>query len=149
MASLQQTLRDRSRSPMDDPAKKKPRLASPEQNESLVKPAPEDLVLDAPLEAMHMTSGSGFGLTTHKKQGNKKSKRKDKNKHKPPEPYSNEDIVHRDVVALLGQDVVDKITEEGNDWATPFSVRDEVELTVFAMSSSGECPVPPMCLFSS
>ena len=66
---------------------------------------------------------------------------KKKMKHKLPEPYSNEDVVYRDVVALLGQDIVQKIKQEGSDWSSPFKVQDEVELTVSALSSNGEQPV--------
>ena len=132
-----QTSRERSRTPSDDHVNKKPRLGSPEQAVVLVEPAPEDVVLDPPLDVM--TASTGFGLKAHKNKDKKKGGKRDKKKkHKLPEPYSSEDVVHRDVVALLGQEVVDTILEEGKDWDAPFKMREEVELTVSAISSNGE-----------
>lgn len=135
MDSLQH-IRERSRTPADDRVTKRARLGSPGQTEAAEDPAPDDVVLDAPVE--HTRAGNGFGL---KMQGKKKGARKDKKKfkHKLPEPYSNEDVIHRDVVQLLGQDVVDRIVEEGKDWDPPYNIKDEVELTVSVLSSNGEC----------
>ncbi|KAI0089976.1 tRNA methyltransferase [Irpex rosettiformis] len=87
-----------------------------------------------------------------KKRGGRKDKRKVK--HKLPEPYSSEDVIHREVISLLGQDVVDRLIEEGKDWASPFQMREEVELTVSAISSHGESlsiapePYPPWVILT-
>ncbi|KAI0078551.1 S-adenosyl-L-methionine-dependent methyltransferase [Panus rudis PR-1116 ss-1] len=55
----------------------------------------------------------------------------------------------KDVEALLGPDVVQRVVEEGKEWDSPFSMRQEVELTVSEISSSGDSlsiapePYPP------
>lgn len=141
----QHTLKDRERSPAaDEHVSKKPRVASPEASEPLDRPAPADLVLDAPVQAL----AAGNSLSAQgKKQGGKKSKKKQK--HKLPQPYSSDDVVHRDVIALLGQDAVDKVIEAGKDWDSPFKTGQEVELTVSTMSSNGECVARHLASFFS
>ncbi|KAI0344007.1 S-adenosyl-L-methionine-dependent methyltransferase [Trametopsis cervina] len=134
----------RSRSP--SPPHKKPRLDSPKHIEATGGAETEDALLDRPTDAMVLQAESS------KKQGKKRGARKPKNKL--PEPYSNEDVVHRDVVALLGEDVVNSIMAEGKDWTSPFQMREEVQLTVSALSSNGESlsiapePHPPWVILT-
>jgi hypothetical protein len=54
-----------------------------------------------------------------------------------PEPYSSEDVLWRDVVSLLGKDVVDETLEAGTEWDSPFEFKQEVEVEVSCLSSSG------------
>jgi hypothetical protein len=67
-------------------------------------------------------------------------KRFKKRKYTPPEPGSSEDVISRQVVALLGEQVVASAEADGTDWASPFGFREQVELTVSSISSSGMCP---------
>ena len=133
---IMETLQPRSRSvsPAGQPHKK-PRLDL-DQKTGVV--AAEMMVLDVPADIMTVQSGptSQSKQLQGKKRGGKRDKRKIK--HKLPEPYSPEDVVHRDVISLLGQDVVDRLIEEGKDWTSPFQMREEVELTVSSISSHGE-----------
>ena len=133
---IMETLQPRSRSvsPAGQPHKK-PRLDL-DQKTGVV--AAEMMVLDVPADMMTVESGSTS--QSKKPQGKKRGGKRDKRKikHKLPEPYSPEDVVHRDVISLLGQDVVDRLIEEGKDWTSPFQIREEVELTVSAISSHGE-----------
>ncbi|KAI0704326.1 S-adenosyl-L-methionine-dependent methyltransferase [Cytidiella melzeri] len=98
----------------------------------------EDTALDAPADAttVEPDSVSHPSKPQRRKRGGRKDKRKVK--HKLPEPYSSEDVVHRDVIALLGKDLVDNLIEEGKDWTSPFGMKEEVELTVSSLSSNGE-----------
>lgn len=66
-------------------------------------------------------------------------KRRKKRKHTPPEPGSSEDVVSREVVRLLGSELVSRAEADGVDWESPFGFREEVELTVSSISSSGTC----------
>ncbi|KAH9990497.1 S-adenosyl-L-methionine-dependent methyltransferase [Russula vinacea] len=65
-------------------------------------------------------------------------KRRKKRKHTPPEPGSSEDVISREVVRLLGSELVSRAEADGVDWESPFGFREEVELTVSSISSSGE-----------
>ena len=79
------------------------------------------------------------GTTSKGKKTTRKEARKAKKKghHIPPEPYSTEDVLWRDVVTVLGQDVVDTAINEGTEWDSPFEFREEVELMVHSLSSNG------------
>ncbi|KAF8061735.1 S-adenosyl-L-methionine-dependent methyltransferase [Lyophyllum atratum] len=55
-----------------------------------------------------------------------------------PELCSTEDVLWRDVIAVLGQDVVDKALEEGTEFDSPFEFHQEVELEISSICSSGE-----------
>lgn len=70
------------------------------------------------------------------KQSKKRASKK-KKKHIPPEPYSPDDVLWRDVHDLLGAGVADGIIEEGKEWESPFQYGDEVEVEVSAISSTG------------
>ncbi|KAF8467507.1 S-adenosyl-L-methionine-dependent methyltransferase [Russula ochroleuca] len=65
-------------------------------------------------------------------------KRRKKRKHTPPESGSSEDVISREVVGLLGSELVSRAEADGLDWESPFGFREEVELTVSSISSSGE-----------
>lgn len=65
-------------------------------------------------------------------------KRGKKKKHAPVESGSSEDVIFRDVVALLGKELLAKAEADGMEWESPFGFREEVELTVSSISSSGE-----------
>ena len=88
-----------------------------------------------------VASTSTAPAATRQKQassGGKKSKKKTgKRGRVPPEPYSPDDVLWRDVRDLLGADVADKIIEEGNEWESPFNYEEELEVEVSAISSTG------------
>ncbi|KAG6888915.1 hypothetical protein C0992_007102 [Termitomyces sp. T32_za158] len=73
-----------------------------------------------------------FGI----KGGNKKeSKRAKKRKGKAsslPEPCSAEDVIWRDVIAMLGQDVVDQALEDGTEFDSPFEFHQELEVEMLS-----------------
>ena len=71
------------------------------------------------------------------KQPKKKASKRKKQKHLPPEPYSHDDVLWRDVRDLLGSEVADGIIEEGKEWESPFQYREELEVEVSAISSTG------------
>lgn len=70
--------------------------------------------------------------------GSTAPKRRKKRKHTPPEPGSAEDVISREVVGLLGSEIVTQAEADGLDWESPFGFREQVELTVSSISSSGE-----------
>lgn len=77
-------------------------------------------------------------------KGKKESKRmkKSKSRNQLPELCSPEDVLRRDIIALLGQDIVDHAFADGSDMDSPFAFHEEVELDVKAVSSTGEYCVP-------
>jgi tRNA (uracil-5-)-methyltransferase len=76
-----------------------------------------------------------LGVPGPSKKASKKSKKKQK--HILPEPYSTGDVLWRDVVALLGSDVVENALQHGTEWTSPFDHREEVEVVVSTLSSNG------------
>jgi len=66
--------------------------------------------------------------------GIKRSKRK---KYTQPDFGSSEDVISRHVVELLGTQVVARAEADGIEWQSPFGFREEVEVTVSSISSSG------------
>jgi tRNA (uracil-5-)-methyltransferase len=69
------------------------------------------------------------------KKVSKSAKRKQK--RVLPEPYSSEDVLWHDIVALLGDDTVGHALQHGTEWDSPFDFREEVEVEVSALSSNG------------
>ena len=65
-------------------------------------------------------------------------KERKRRKRELPEPCSPDDVLWHDIVDLLGKHVVDAVLEEGSEWDSPFGFREEVELEVAALSSTGE-----------
>jgi len=75
-------------------------------------------------------------------------KRGKRRKHTPPEFGSPEDVISREVVGLLGNQIVARAEADGVEWESPFGFREEVELTVSSISPSGMsyfkvCANPP------
>ena len=104
-------------------------------------------------QAVASTSTAGTTTITTKqkpangeKQSKKKASRRKKQKNLPPEPYSHDDVLWRDVRDLLGAEVADGIIKEGKEWESPFQYGEEVEVEVSAISSTG---TPLSCLFPS
>lgn len=76
---------------------------------------------------------------TEKKREHKKSKRK--NKQKKPElaePGSPEDLLWHEIKSVLGVDAVERATQEGVEYDSPFSFHQEVEVVVESLSPSGK-----------
>jgi len=114
--------------------------------------------LDAQVERSEeqATASTSTATTTTKqkpangeKQSKKKASRKKKQKHLPPEPYSHDDVLWRDVRDLLGSEVADGIIEEGKEWESPFQYGEELEVEVSAISSTGTylCIYSPLRLY--
>lgn len=70
------------------------------------------------------------------KKASKSAKRKQK--RVLPEPYSSEDVLWRDIIALLGEDTVGQALQHGTEWDSPFDFREEVEVEVSTLSSNGD-----------
>ncbi|KAF5312628.1 hypothetical protein D9619_003724 [Psilocybe cf. subviscida] len=66
-----------------------------------------------------------------------KPKKKRKRKEPLPEPCSGADVLYREIRSLLGEDVVDKVTQEGNAFESPFHWHEEVVVKIQMMSSGG------------
>jgi hypothetical protein len=64
-------------------------------------------------------------------------KRRKKPKRTPPESGSPQDVISREVLALLGNELVAQAEADGLDWESPFGFREEAQLTVSTISSSG------------
>jgi tRNA (uracil-5-)-methyltransferase len=73
-----------------------------------------------------------------RKSSKKSSARKGKKRQNLPEAYSPDDVLWRDVIDLLGKDVVEAALEEGLEWESPFGFREQVEVDVKSLSSAGE-----------
>ncbi|KAI0825299.1 S-adenosyl-L-methionine-dependent methyltransferase [Trametes gibbosa] len=68
-----------------------------------------------------------------------KQKKQRKNTRHAPEPYSHDDILSREVSALLGQEYADAAKAQDLDYAPPFDLTQHLDLTVSAISpSTGE-----------
>lgn len=94
--------------------------------------------LDVELEENAVPSTSTATATTVTR-GQEPAKKKKKIRRRLPDPYSNADVLWRDVRDFLGADVADGIIEKGNEWETPFQPRgeEELEVEVSALSSTG------------
>ena len=71
------------------------------------------------------------------KQPKQRASKKEKKKHLPPELYSHDDVLWRDVRDLLGGGVADGIIENGKEWESPFQYGEELEVEVSTISSTG------------
>lgn len=67
----------------------------------------------------------------------RKAKKKKKQKRTLPEPYSNEDVLWRDITELLGAAAVDKAIADKKEWDSPFEYREEVQLVVASLTPGG------------
>ncbi|KDQ51329.1 hypothetical protein JAAARDRAFT_41178 [Jaapia argillacea MUCL 33604] len=135
------------------PSEKKPRLEpiSSDPSTSLANETEHQHEVDAEpfpeVQESHPSLPSGRG----KGKGSGLGKKQKKRKRPAIEPYSSDDVLWRDIISLLGKDVVDKVVEEGREWDAPFEgpEKRELEVVVSAISSGGESLsiLPP--LFSS
>ncbi|KAI6110154.1 hypothetical protein EDD16DRAFT_1435305, partial [Pisolithus croceorrhizus] len=64
-------------------------------------------------------------------------KEKKRRKHALPEPCSAEDVLWRDIISLLGSEIIGQRTAQGMEWESPFGFREELEVVVSALSSNG------------
>ena len=55
-----------------------------------------------------------------------------------PEPYSADDVLWRDIIAVVGQGVVNKAAENETDFDSSFEYHQEVELEIISLCSSGK-----------
>ena len=127
---------------MDDTAQTGQTRPNPSSSSSSSSPIGKKPRLEEHAEAPVTDQVQGLsmaGTTSKGKKTTRKEARKAKKKglHIPPEPYSTEDVLWRDVVTVLGQDVVDTAVNEGTEWDSPFEFREEVELMVHSLSSNG------------
>jgi tRNA (uracil-5-)-methyltransferase len=105
------------------PAEKRLRL----QTDDVDLPIPSTSIIDPDLRNEQVQPKK------HLKKGKKKLK------HKLPDPYSSDDVLWHDVVSLLGEENVVRLTAEGTEWDAPFGFRDELEVVVSRLSSNGTC----------
>lgn len=79
-------------------------------------------------------------VDTPKKQVSKhKKSRAARKRDLNPEPYSPDDVLHRDILQMIGKEVVDKALVDGSAKNSPLQFHDEVELEILSISSGGEC----------
>ena len=55
-----------------------------------------------------------------------------------PEPCSADDVLWRDIIAVIGQDALDKAAEDETDFDSPFEYHQEVELEIVSLCSNGK-----------
>ena len=110
---------------------KKPRLETGSDKPSIAIPTHNGTPL-APVQ----TAECSKPKPKEQQQKKQKKSRKRKSKHELPDPCSAEDVISRDVFALLGEEA-DKAVEEGRDWESPFEQKTELEVVVSELSSSG------------
>ncbi|KII86275.1 hypothetical protein PLICRDRAFT_43861 [Plicaturopsis crispa FD-325 SS-3] len=97
--------------------------------------APADPTATNPLQGIRPSRTDG----AEKKTGKSKKAKNKKVRHNIPEPCSTEDVLWRDIVAVLGQEAVDEASKtEGLMWDSPYAFHDEVECEVSELSSNGE-----------
>ena len=133
------------------PVAKKPRLQSPTPTLSEVQLTTADMLLPSPgpsesappsaatLSLLGDLTGAIHGAI----QRPITKKYEFKKKNRLPEPFSKEDIVQKEVFALLGTDVVNAAMNANTEWSAPYERQSEVELTVSCLSASGMFPSPP------
>jgi len=110
----------------EGPAFKKQRIeiSTPEQDASTV-------VEENPLEIV-------ISLESVQNSGVQKPKKKKKRKDPPlPEPCSGADVLYQEIRELVGGDVVDKVTQAGSAFQSPFTFGEEVEVKIEMISSNG------------
>jgi tRNA (uracil-5-)-methyltransferase len=73
---------------------------------------------------------------TPKKQSKQPKKRKFK-RPASPEPGTSEDVILRDVMALLGSEAVQAAKDAGSDYTSPLERGQEIDLVVSELSSNG------------
>lgn len=74
-----------------------------------------------------------------KNRGGKKFKNRRDKRTALPDICSADDVLWRDVITLLGQDVVDKALGNNSEFDSPFTFHQEVELEITSICPSGMC----------
>ena len=67
----------------------------------------------------------------------KRRKKPKRYKRTQPDTGSLQDVISREVARLLGSELLAQAEADGLDWESPFGFREEVELTISSISSSG------------
>lgn len=104
---------------------KKPRLGENPHPLQATPPSEPPMQLDA------------AGPSPSAPQKKQKTRKRKVNKHQLPEPYSSDDVVSRDALALLGSAAEEDALSAETEWSAPFEVKEEVELVVSCLSSTG------------
>ena len=113
---------------------------------SKIRPASPPHVTLQPLDKRPRLASPGPTLQAGAKStAPRRSKRK---KHTPPDFGSSEDVISREVVGLLGSEVVARAEADGVEWESPFGFREEVELTITSISPSGMSLLQHLCRLS-
>ncbi|KAH9947412.1 S-adenosyl-L-methionine-dependent methyltransferase [Amylocystis lapponica] len=110
---------------------KKPRLDSAIPLSDAEVP-PSDLQPPNPVDSHEPSS------TVPTPPAKKNTRKRKAQKHVLPEPYSSEDVVSRDALALLGSAVVEDALSARTEWDAPFEHKEEIEFVVSCLSSTGE-----------
>jgi hypothetical protein len=144
LSSRKPNMEGRQPSPAEGPASKKPRLTSPPR--STTAPDTSDVPMDG-LDANNASALATGGETSApaaatSAKAPKKKGRKQKQKHTLPEHCSAEDVVARDIAALLGSDAISAAVEAGDEWDAPFdrdpqAEKEVVEIEIKVLSSNG------------
>ncbi|KAF8228593.1 S-adenosyl-L-methionine-dependent methyltransferase [Tricholoma matsutake] len=79
-----------------------------------------------------------FNKTQSQKTGSKRAKKRRQRESGVPDPCSTEDVLWRDIIAVVGQDVMDKASEDETDFDSPFEYHQELELEITSLCSSGD-----------
>lgn len=110
---------------------KKAMPGSPKVGETRPRPDEEDIK-----EIHELPSSKKRRTDTDKKRKSRK-----KGRIPLPEPYSSEDVLWREVKALLGEGVVAEATHDGTDIESPYEFLEEVELEIASLTPHGELPL--------
>lgn len=95
---------------------------------------------DAPADRQQPPAPSSSSKKQPKHKKNKKIARR------APEPFSHDDILSREVIALLGKDYADEAKAADLDWNSPFELSQHLELTVSVLSPSTGMPTPSLAV---
>ncbi len=96
----------------------------------------EQITLQGAPASDHAPSTSADAAAPKSKKNAKSKNKNKKNARRAPEPFSSEDILTREVIALLGQEYVDSTAAQNLDWDAPFEQSTQLELTVSRISPS-------------
>lgn len=139
MSSSIPQIRSVPESEMEGPAFKKQRLEA--NDDSDTRPSLETVVqievdeeisqLDAPVRVDSSSVGGANSISKPKKS---RKKRKDP---PLPEPCSAADVLYQEIRTLLGEAVVDRITEDGGAFKSPYSYGEEIVVKIEVFGSGG------------
>lgn len=143
--SIPQT-RPLSDSDVEGPVLKKQRL------DAEVEELDAEVLENSPIDAEGQ-DGAGETVISLESAQNRAPKHKKKNKKKKdpplPEPCSPADVLYQEIRELLGGDVVDRVTEAGGAFKSPYEFGEEVEVKVVTLGSGGKwcCRTPQFFLW--